>query len=186
MVIRVRHRAARAPARAEGEAAGFAPTAEAGGGFGAMGQLVLSLGGTADEHFFFHKSGGAWELHVAPSGDYFIAPRFSVGGVLAFDHSNGGGGTNSQGTDTLRLAPRVGYSFDFNDRFGVWPLGGLAFGLVSFNHNTSLDTWLTLYVPFPLHLAPHFFVARGRRAQLHLSGDGGNEWGLDSLMGGWF
>jgi hypothetical protein len=62
-------------AHAESESLGFAPVAEAGAGFGAMGQLALSLGGTADEHFFFHKSGGAWQLQLAPAADYFIAPR---------------------------------------------------------------------------------------------------------------
>jgi hypothetical protein len=54
------------------------------------------------------------------------------------------------------------------------------------NNTTSTNTWLTIYVPFLFHLAPHFFVGLGPSAQLHLSGGGGNEWGLDSMLGGWF
>jgi hypothetical protein len=169
---------------------GFAPApasaTDAAGSFGAVGQLVLSLGATADEPFFFHKSGGAWQLQLAPAADYFLAPRLSVGGVLTYGHASGGAGTNSLGSDTFRLAARAGYVFAFNDRFGVWPLGGLAVGYASANHASDTNTWLTIYVPALFHPAPHFFVGLGPSAQVHLSGHAGTAWGIDSMLGGWF
>ena len=173
-------------AHAEGEPVGFAPVAEAGAGFGAVGQLALSLGGTADEHFFFHKSGGAWQLQLAPAADYFIAPRVSVGGVVAFGHDSGGAGTNSDGVNHYKLAARVGYVFAFNDRFGLWPLGGLAVAHTSVDHGSSTETDLTIYAPFLFYPAPHFFVGAGPSFNIHLAGDGATEWGIDSMLGGWF
>jgi hypothetical protein len=172
-------------APAEGEA-GFAPTAEAGGGFGAVGELALSLGATADEHLFFHKSGGAWQLQLAPAADYFLAPRVSVGGGVAYGHTSGGTGTNGAGVDTFRLAARAGYAFTINDRFGIWPLGGLSLDYGSANHASTTNTWLTVYAPVLFHAAPHFFLGLGPSAQFNLSGPAGNEYGIDSMLGGWF
>jgi hypothetical protein len=173
-------------AHAEGEGGGFSPTAEAGSGFGAQGQLALSLGGTAGEYLFFHKNGGAWQLGVAPAADYFLAPRLSVGGVVAYTHASGGGGTNGDGTTTFRIAARAGYVFDFTDRLGVWPLGGVAVDVLSANHDTSTNTFVVLYVPFIYHLAPHFFVGLGPSADIRLTGNDDSAWGLNTLLGGWF
>jgi hypothetical protein len=172
-------------ARAEGETPGFAPVADAAGGFGAVGQIVLSLGATADEHFFFHKSGGAWELQLAPAADYFIAPHISVGGVVAYDHASGGG-ANGAGLDTVRIGARAGYAYAFNDRFGVWPMAGLRFDYAHADHGSNTSTWLPIYVPFMFHPAPHFFVGAGPSVQVHLTGDVSTVWGIDSMLGGWF
>jgi hypothetical protein len=176
-----------APA-AETASGGFAPTAEAGGGFGAEGQLALSMGATAGEHFFFHKSGGAWQLHVAPAADYFVIPHLSVGGVVAYDHASGGGGpgTSGVGSDAFMLEPRAGYSFGINDKFSVWPLGGFALRYLSANHAHQTDTWFTIYLPVLFHPAQHFFVGLGPSVRIHLTGQDNTEWGLDSVLGGWF
>lgn len=173
-------------AHAQGETGGFAPAAEAGSGFGAQGQIALSLGGTADQYLFFHKDGGAWQLQLAPAADYFLAPRLSVGGVVAYSHASGGGATNDNGTTTFRIAPRVGYAVDFTDKIGVWPLGGVAFDVRWANHDTATNTFVVLYAPFIYHLAPHFFVGLGPSANVRLTGNDDTSWGLDTLLGGWF
>jgi hypothetical protein len=175
-------------ARAESEPAssGFAPAPDAVAGFGAAGQLALSMGSTAGEYFAFHKGGGAWQLALAPAADYFIAPHVSVGGVLAYGHSSGGSGTNSQGTDTFRIEARAGYVFALNERLGLWPLGGLALDHVSANHASTSSTFVTVNVPLLYHLAPHLFVGGGPTADFNLTGPAGNEYGLEALLGGWF
>jgi hypothetical protein len=170
---------------AETSSGGFAPAADA-GGFGAAGQLALSLGPTADEHFFFHKNGGAWQLQLAPAADYFIAPHISVGGVVTYAHASGGPGTNGLGADTFGLAARAGYVLAINDKFGVWPLGGLALTYLSVNHMSQTDTWFTIFAPVLFHPAPHFFVGLGPNFRIHLSGHDSTEYGVDSMLGGWF
>jgi hypothetical protein len=173
-------------ARAEGEAGGFAPAAT-GTGFGAPGQFVFSMGPTTDQHLFFHKEGGAWQLQLSPALDYFVTARLAVGGVLGYTHDSGGAGTgaNANGTDTFRLGVRASTNLDINDRFSVWPLGGLFYSHTSQNHNSTNDTWIELYVPFLFHLAPHFFVGVGPSFQLYLHGPD-NQYGIDSVLGGWF
>ncbi len=175
------------PARAEGEAAGFAPATTSGGtGFGAPGQIVISMGPTTDEHVFFHKqSGGGWQLQLSPALDYFLTARVALGGVVGFRYDSTGGG-NGDGSTRFDLGGRVSTNFDFNDRFGVWPLAGLFFERTSATHTSTTNTWLELYAPFLFHLAPHFFVGVGPSFQLNLSGPDTNQIGVDSVIAGWF
>jgi hypothetical protein len=176
-------------ARAEGEAAGFAPAAAATGGtgFGVAGQLVLSMGATTDEHLFLHKqSGGGWQLQLSPALDYFLTSRIAVGGVLGYRHASGAAGTNADGTDRILLGARVSTNLDINDRFSFWPLAGLYFERTSADHGSTTNTWLGVFAPFLFHLAPHFFVGAGPSFQLNLSGPDGTQYGIDSVLGGWF
>jgi len=169
------------PARAQNEA-GFAPAATSGSGFGAPGQIVLSMGPTTDEHLFFHKStGGGWTLQLSPALDYFLTSRVAVGGVLGYRHASGGAGS-----DSVTLGARASTNFDFNDKFGVWPLGGLFFNHTSADHTSSSNTWLGFYVPVLFHVAPHFFVGLGPSLEWNLQGKNDSVWGLDSVLGGWF
>jgi hypothetical protein len=176
-----------ASARAQGDAPGFSPTAEAGGGFGAVGQLALSMGPTSGEHFFVHKNGGNWVFQLAPAADYFLAPHVSVGGVVAYTHATGGVGTgaNASGSDAFRIVARAGYDFAVQDRFTIWPLGGLELDFFSANHTSSTATSLVVYVPVLFHPAPHFFAGLGPLLSVGLSGGGGNTIGIDSMLGGW-
>jgi hypothetical protein len=172
-----------------GGGSGFAPATAGGTGFGLTGQFVVSIGATADEHLFFHKqSGGGWQLGLQPALDYFVMPRLSVGGVVGYVHGSGGAGTatNGSGSDAVRLGARAGFNFDFTDRFGVWPLGGLFLSYASANHQSQTNTWIGLFAPFLFHLAPHFFVGAGPSFQFNLSGPMTNQYGVDSLLGGWF
>jgi hypothetical protein len=173
-------------ARAEGEAAGFAPATAGGTGFGAPGQIVLSMGAMSDQHFFFHHEGGTWTLQLSPALDYFLTPHLAVGAVIGYQYTSGGGGTNADGTNRFHVGGRVSTNLDINDRFSVWPLGGLFFQRASANHESTSNTWIGVFAPFLFHLAPHFFVGLGPSFQLNLQGPQGNEYGIDSVLGGWF
>jgi len=173
---------------AETTTGGFAPAGDAAGAFGLTGQFALSLGATADEHFFFHKSAGEWQLQIAPALDYFLIPHVSLGGLFAYGHDSGAGGAGTSGvsSDTIRIGARAGYALAINDKFGIWPLLGLRLDYLSANHSSSTNTFLPIYVPLLFHPAPHFFAGLGPKIDLHLSGTGHAEWGFDSMLGGWF
>jgi hypothetical protein len=173
---------------ARAEDAGFAPAVDAAGGFGTIGQLVLSLGPTTDEHLFFHKGGGHWQLQLAPAADYFITTNVSVGGVVLYGHESGGTGTdtNASGSDVFGLTARAGYALGLTGKFTLWPLAGLAVAHASANHTSSTTTALVLFVPAQYHLATHFFVGLGPSFRVKLSGGDPNQFGIDSQFGGWF
>ena len=103
------------PARAESTAAetagsGFAPSADAAGAYGTVGQLALSLGATSGEYLSYKKSGGGWTFQLAPAADYFLFPHISLGGLVAYGHQSGGGGTGTSGisTDTFSIGAARG------------------------------------------------------------------------------
>jgi hypothetical protein len=172
---------------AETSRGGFAPAADAAGAYGDVGQFALSLGATGAEYLAFHKQ-GHWTLELAPSADYFLFPHISVGGLVAFGHDSGAGGTGTSGlsSDTFSIGARAGYALALNDRFSVWPLVGLRLDYLSFNHSSQTDTFLPIYVPGLFHPAPHFFVGAGPKVDVHLSGHESTSWGIDTVLGGWF
>lgn len=168
---------------------GFAspePTTTAAPGLGATGQWVLTMGSGTDEHFFFHKQGSAWQLQLQPALDYFLTPIVSVGGIIRYGHSSGGGGTNASGTNSFGVGARAGAHFMLNGQFSVWPMAGLLLDWVSANHSSSTNTWLALWAPVLFHPAPHFFAGLGPTFRLGLTGDGANQFGIDTMLGGWF
>jgi hypothetical protein len=172
---------------AETANSGFAPTADAAGAFGTVGQLALSLGATSGEYLSYNKSGGGWTFRLAPAADYFLFPHISLGGLVAYGHGSGGGGTGTTGvsSDSFDIGARAGYALAINDRFGLWPLVGLRLDYISAGHASQTDTFLPIYVPFLFHPAEHFFVGAGPRFDVHLSGHDNTVWGLDTVLGGW-
>jgi hypothetical protein len=183
--------AARAETDSSTESGGFAnpETATAGApGLGGTGQWVLTMGAFTGEHFLFHKQGSAWELQLQPALDYFLTPRFSVGGLVRYGHISGGAGTgaNDDGTNLFSIGARGGAHFGITSQFSVWPMAGLIFDWRSVNHDSSTNTWLALWAPVLFHPAGHFFVGLGPSFQLGLTGDGANQLGIDSMLGGWF
>ena len=167
------------------EGGGAAPPV-AGAGFGSSGQKVISVGAASDEHLFFHKTSGAgWQVHVAPGLDYFIVSHVSIGGVFAYTHTSGNG-TSTPTSNAIRFGARGGYSFDFNDRFGVWPLAGFSISWAATDKDSTTDTFFDGLVPFLYHPAQHFFVAAGPSLRIDLSGPTPNQYGFDSLIGGYF
>jgi hypothetical protein len=159
------------------EESGFAPTAAPGGGFGAVGQWVLS----GEANLAFHTStGGGWDIRFQPSLDTFIAPSFSVGGVVTVAHASGG-------TTSVGLGPRAGYNLNFNEHIGWWPLVGVrvAHDSNSMQHTSSSSAAARVFAPFLYHIVPHFFAGLGPSFDLGLS-DGHKTFGVDSIVGGWF
>jgi hypothetical protein len=178
----------RAEAEPEGGAFASAPATVVGSNFGLSGQFVLSVGATTGEHALYHKEGGNWQLQFSPALDYFVASRVSVGAVVGYRHATGGTGTgtNGAGSDTFTLGGRVGFNINFNERVGLWSRAGFSLDRVDANHASTTNTWFTFYAPVLFHLAPHFFAGLGPSFQYNLSGPAPNEYGVDSMIGGWF
>jgi hypothetical protein len=171
-----------ARARAE-EPAGFAPAAVAGGGFGVVGQWVLTIGANNQEYAFFHKqSGGGYQVSVRPSADYFLAPNLTIGGVLGIAHNSGAGTTD------FDIGARAGFNINITGPVGFWPTAGIFANTHSDspNHKTDTSASLVILAPFLYHIVPHLFVGFGPTFSLGLTGGGGNQYGLDALLGGWF
>lgn len=64
--------------------------------------------------------------------DYFVADRWSVGTALGYYNNSPDTGIDSQ--SGFILAPRAGYAFSFNERFGIMPHAGFTY----FHTNTEL------------------------------------------------
>jgi hypothetical protein len=169
-------------ARAADEPGGFAPAAAPGGGFGATGQWVLSLGGHNGDYAFVnkHSGGGSTTVQLQPSLDYFIASRVSVGGVVRVAYDSGGGGTTN-----FDIGVRAGYDLDITGPWTWWPTIGVFANTRHIPHTTNTDAQLGIFAPFLFHIVQHLFVGIGPVFNLGLSG-GGNDVGLDAVLGGWF
>jgi hypothetical protein len=171
-------------ARAE-EPAGFAPGAMAGAGFGALGQWVLTMGFDRGEYAAFHgHTGGGWDIAIAPSADYFIASRISVGGVIGFRH-------DSAGDTNVNLGGRGGFSLAISGPLTFWPTAGITIDIAhtpsapNVPSNTNTNAFLRVFAPFLYHLVPHLFVGLGPSFDIGFNG-GGNTFGIDAVLGGWF
>jgi hypothetical protein len=165
-----------ARASADEEAAprgAFAPAALPGSGFGATGQIAIS--GDFEAHLH-----SGWELRLHPSLDYFIAPNISVGGLVGITYTSG-----IPSITTIDLGVRAGYNLNINEKVGIWPKVGIYYSHVSEHPDSSNTTTFRLDAPFLYHLAPHLFAGIGPYFSLDLNG-GGNGYGLDSIVGGWF
>ncbi len=74
---------------------------------------------------------------IAPSLDYFIIDHLSIGGLveIANTSSSAENATSKTATTTqkfpsatnITLLPRVGYLIPINERFSIWPRGGVGF-----------------------------------------------------------
>lgn len=89
---------------------------------------------------------------LAPAADYFVIDHLSIGGLLELASTSGSvdvpinatGATqnfNLPTTTNFTLLPRIGYMISLaNDRFGIWPRGGLGYAsrqVASGNVNNS-------------------------------------------------
>jgi hypothetical protein len=164
------------PARAQN---GFARNPDAGAGFGAPRQIVIT--GAFEGHLH-----NGWELRLHPSVDYFIAPNVSVGGVIGIQYNSG-----NPSVTTIDVGARAGYNLHIVDQFGFWPMAGIYFSSTRVSStattpsSSSNSTFLGIFAPFLVHIVPHFFVGAGPSFNLAL-GNGGNSYGLDTVVGGWF
>jgi hypothetical protein len=143
------------------------------GAFGATGQIVIT--GALEGHLH-----NGWELHLQPSADYFIATNVSVGATIGFTHDSGNPAFNA-----FNLGVRAGYNLAISDPVTFWPMVGINVDKV-FGTGGNTATQLTIFAPFLFHLVPHLFVGAGPDFELALSGGGGNGYGLQTVVGGWF
>src|SRR4051794_30976936 len=142
------------PARAHAQTSpGFTPATAAGGGFGAPGQWVLTLGFDHGEYLAL-RSGNNWVISVQPSADYFLAPNISLGGVVGITHVNNGG------TD-FNIGARAGFNLNISGPWGFWPTAGIFINTHSQDHNTDTSASLRIFAPFLFHIVPHLFVGAG-------------------------
>jgi hypothetical protein len=158
----------------------FAPSTAPGGGLGTVGQWVVAVqsSNSGSDSFQLRKSsGGGWGFHLRPALDTFLISNFSVGGVVGFGY----GGGNS----TFELGARAGYALAIVDRVAFWPTGGVYFAYTTGNHMSSTTTYLGIFAPFLYVPAPHFFLGIGPTFNQGLSGGGGQDYGLDFVIGGW-
>lgn len=151
----------------------FAPVAVAGGGFGVAEQIVIS--GDLEAHL---RSG--WELRLHPAADYFIATNISVGAVLGLTYDSG-----VPSTTTIDIGARAGYSLGIAEKVGIWFKGGIYYTHTWEHPDSHGSAAFRIDAPLLYHLAPHLFAGIGPYFALDLSG-GGNGYGLDSIVGGWF
>ena len=157
-----------------------APRAHAqGGAFGAPGEIAI----TGD--FEGHLNNG-WELRLHPSLDYFIAPNVSVGGVVGLQYNSG-----TPSRTELDLGVRAGYNLAITPQVTFWPMVGIYYShfTVSSTANSpsssGSSTSLGIFAPFLYHISTHFFLGAGPRFTLPLDG-GGNSYGVQTVVGGWF
>jgi hypothetical protein len=83
---------------------------------------------------------------ISPSADFFIIDGLSIGGLI--EVSTTSGSTDRQlnngvvqtfdiaTTTNFTFLPRVGYLYGFNDRFGIWPRGGIGYASRQFTDPT--------------------------------------------------
>jgi hypothetical protein len=150
-----------------------------GSGFGAPGQVVIT--GDLEGHL---RNG--WQLRLHPALDYFIASNISVGGVAGITYNSG-----NPSVTTFDLGARAGFNLGINDALTFWPTVGIFFHHTSVgstaasNGSSSNSSSLEIFAPFLYHLVPHLFVGAGPIFDLALNG-GGNSYGLQTVVGGWF
>jgi len=174
------------PARADAQTAPppAAPAPAASGGlgqgFGDTGQIVISGEAAA---FFSKTNKAGWTAQISPALDYFIMPSISIGGnvtALVGDHSHTGFGAGA----------RAGYNLNVTENLGAWPIAGITYAHESSttgNTTTSLSsTTANFYAPVLYHIIPHLFAGFGPFYNLHIAGTGNHQYGVRSVVGGWF
>ena len=151
------------------------PAHAQGGGFGAPGEIVIR------GDFEGHLRNG-WELRLHPAIDYFIADNVSVGGLVGLQYNSG-----NPSSTTIELGVRAGYNLAIVNPVSFWPTIGILYQhhSNSTGMGSSSSTVLEIFAPFLYHIVPHFFVGAGPIFDLPLS-SGGNSYGLQTVIGGWF
>lgn len=154
----------------------FARGAVSGGGFGAVGQWVIS----GELQLSMEKvSGGNTTFLVQPALDYFIMPNLSVGGVVGLRVTTGDPTQTS-----VSLGARAGYNLAIANLITFWPQAGLYLSHYSAGSDSDTSTSLGVFAPFLYHVVPHLFVGLGPFFDQPL-GDGSATFGIHSVVGGW-
>jgi hypothetical protein len=175
-----------------------ATSMSAAGNFGLLSQIVIS----GDLQFDISRSStgdsDSTTVLIQPALDYFVAPNFSVGGMLAF-----GSGSSSfmgeEGADVtiLGIGARGGFNLPLADAISLWPRLSLSYVNMSFSSGGSdasgYSIPLDIFAPVLWHPAAHFFIGVGPVFSTELvnkvegeSQDKTTSFGLQSTVGGYF
>lgn len=109
------------------------------------------------------------------AGDFFVIDHLSVGGALGYSHVSmsmpaGMNMTLSTSGDAWLFAPRVGYSFMFNNLVGIWPRAGFTYRTLSAGADSAHDFAFTLECPFVFTVIPHVAFWGGPTLDAGISG----------------
>ncbi|HEY7374409.1 MAG TPA: hypothetical protein VIF57_19755 [Polyangia bacterium] len=171
---------------ARAQAQDAAPAGALGQGFGTPGQFVIStetaggppFAGFSGIHFDKANHGG-WLFEIRPAADYFVIPNVTVGAVVGFAIDN----AKNKGVE---VGGRAGFNFNLNDHIGAWGRVGINYNHVSTTGPSSSFTFLPVSAMIMYHPAPHFFLGLGPYYNVKLSGEANHNYGLATLIGGWF
>ena len=165
--------------------------------FGSANQLAISSDANLQlTHTSYSDGGGSTtELTLRPAVDYFVIDQLSIGGFVLLDIDSPAG-VSSQSVTTFGIGPRVGYNLTINDTFSFWPKLGVAFQHSSGGEISDTSFNVSIFAPFLVHPAPHFFLGLGPIFSQDLSnsvsagnvsGDGAKAttFGLAFTVGGW-
>jgi hypothetical protein len=120
-------------------------------------------------------AGGLVYSQPRVAGDYFVIDHLSIGGAVGYSHYSFSEPRTqnieiSTSGDSWTFAPRVGYSFLFNDMFGIWPRAGFTYRTFSAGNEGGHVLALTLEAPFTFALIPHVVFTAGPTFDIGLTG----------------
>lgn len=145
-------------------------------------------------------------ITLAPALDYFVADNISIGGQLGYTSTSQGDASSS----AITIGPRVGYNLSLSDQVSFWPRLGLWYSSISSETEVTVPDGMggtttqtadvsgskmgvSIFAPFLVHLADHFFVGIGPNVDMDLSSKVEDEdsvketsFGVRSVVGGWF
>jgi hypothetical protein len=140
--------------------------ADLAGGFGVLGQLVVS-----DDISFnlIHESAGSqsrWNIAIQPALDYFIAPNISVGGAIGIGHTSASvNGMGSADTTVIGIAAQGGYALRLTEMLSLWAKLSLGYTHVGYSFGSMSASGyvipLRIFVPILFHPVQHFFIGVG-------------------------
>ena len=169
------------------------------GGFGVLGQLVVSDDVALN---VIHQSQGdssSWNIALQPALDYFIAPNISVGGSLGIAHgsSSTSGVSGSTDVTAIAIAVRGGYALRLTEMLSLWARLSLGYTHMSVSFGgmdqSGYQIPLQIFAPLMFHPVQHFFIGVGPALGLELvskvegnSVDKETDIGLLSTIGGYW
>jgi hypothetical protein len=176
--------------------------------FGEPGQIVIANNFAVDFSYQSSKppsgsSTSSTNISIAPVIDLFVAPRFSVGGRLAFEYAKGRNVLlGDVHATTFQIGPEVGYAVPLSPSVSLYPRLGAGYSHVSVSTpnpiggRISTPGWsLNIFALAPVLFHPfdHLFLGGGPTFAIDIvskvSGNDASKLtgvGLSFVIGGWF
>jgi hypothetical protein len=158
-------------------------------------QTALAFGGTARElerqgnfvvtnhadFAFSHRFNDSFtQFLIGPALDYFVISNLSLGGAVEVAVSAPSGGPT---TTVVAVAPDVGGEFALSDTWSIWPTLSLP---MTFPIDRNASVTVSIFVPFLVHPAEHFFFGIGPGFAQGLTAHPTTEVTGGFLVGGYF